>query len=163
MQYYFRNCKNLPDESFTFLCLHDQEWLKYEKQIHLSISVTTVLSWTPMTRLKSSLVLSIDRLPSSSKKQCEAVTAQLSLIWKTNLFYISKKWTQDDESRSGECSYHAWKKSQPFISDQWKKFGSLFNLLTDQVKQWQSAKFTGLFSQLWPCILVQHSNTSTSS
>ena len=85
----FRNCENFPDKSFTCLCLHDQEWLKYEKQIHLSISVTTVLSWMPMTRLKSSLVLSIDRTPFSSKKQCEAVTAQLSLIWKTHL----KNWT----------------------------------------------------------------------
>ena len=30
-------------------------------------------------------------LPRASKKQCEAVTAQLSLIWKTNLLYIFKK------------------------------------------------------------------------
>ena len=69
--------------------------------------------------------------------------------------FFSKKWTQDDESRSGECSYHAWENSRPFISDQWRKFGRLFDLITDQEKQWQSAKSTAsLFSQLWPYILV---------
>ena len=87
VQYYFRNRENLPDK-VLLVCLHDQERQKYEKQIHLSSSLTVVLSCRPMTRLKSSSVLSI--LPEASKKQCEAVTAQLSLIWKTDLLYIFK-------------------------------------------------------------------------
>ena len=83
----FQKPRELAWKSLTCLCLPDQELLKYEKQIHLSSSLTVVLSCRPMTRLKSSSVLSI--LPRPSKKQCEAVTAQLSLIWKTHL----KNWT----------------------------------------------------------------------
>ena len=83
----FQKPRELAWKSLTCLCLPDQERQKYEKQIHLSSSVTVVLSCRPMTRLKSSSVVSI--LPEASKKQCEAVTAQLSLIWKTHL----KNWT----------------------------------------------------------------------
>ena len=85
----FQKPQELAWKSLTCLCSHDQERQKYENQIHLSSSVTVVLSWRPMTRLKSSSVMSI--LPRASKKQCEAVRAQVSLIWKTDLLYIFKE------------------------------------------------------------------------